>query len=413
LISTEIFDVVLLIALALIFARILGFLFSKIKQPAVIGEILAGVILGGLGLFFFHGQEVTLFNFPISIPELDYHSSQFDFLAEIGILFLLFISGLETNLSKLKKMEKASTFVAISGVIVPFILGLLVGILLNYSLEVSVVLGLILTATSIGVTVRSLMDIQVLGSDSGMIILGSAVIDDVIAIILFALYFAVSLGTLSDAIWVGFKIIIFFLIFLIIAQKFMDKILGLCEKIHLPKSFLSISLAILLIYSFFADKAGISGIVGAFIAGLLIGQNVRSVKIMDDVKALGFGLFIPIFFVWVGSSLWINIGMDISSYVPTIVLALVVIIIGILGKIIGCGIGAKLAGMTNRESLQIGVGMIPRMEMALIIVSVSFSRGFLPESGGIAHRVLVATVLLTLVTTIITPFLVRATFKND
>ena len=403
----------MLIALAIILARILGFLFSKIKQPAVIGEIFAGMLLGALGLFLFYGQEITLLGFSITFPELAYNSSEFAFLAEIGILFLLFISGLETNISKMKKMEKASTFVAIGGVIIPLILGILMGILLGYSIGVSIIIGLILTATSIGVTVRSLMDIGALDTDSGITILGSAVIDDVIAIILFALYFALSLGTLSDAIWIGIKIVIFFLIFLIIAQKIMDKILGLGEKIHLPKAFLSISLAILLIYSFFADKAGISGIVGAFIAGLLIGQNVRSVKIMNDVKALGFGLFIPIFFVWVGTSLWNNSNSEFSSYETIAILALALILTGILGKIIGCGIGAKLAGMTNRESLQVGVGMIPRMELALIIVSISIRRDFLPEFGGIAHKVLVATVLLTIVTTIIAPFLIKATFKNN
>ena len=412
--TEEIFDIILLVALALIFARVLGFLFSKIKQPAVIGEILAGVLLGGLGVLIFSGQNISFFGLSISVPALNYHATNtdiFDFLAEIGILFLLFISGLETNLSKLKKMEKASSFVAVGGVVLPFFLGLLAGILLGYSLEVSTIIGLILTATSIGVTVRSLMDIDALDTDSGITILGGAVIDDVIAILLFAFYFALSLGTLSDAIWVSIKIVIFFLIFLVLALKVIDRILDLGDKLHLPKAFLSISLSILLIYSFFADKAGISGIVGAFIAGLLIGQNFRSVKIMDDVKALGFGLFIPIFFVWVGSSLWVDTPQEISAYSPILLLAFAMILVGVVGKIVGCGIGAKIAGMTNLESLQIGVGMIPRMELALIIVSVSISRGFLPES--FAYDLLRATVLLTIVTTIIAPFLIRAMFKNE
>jgi Kef-type K+ transport system membrane component KefB len=403
-----------LIALALIFARFFGLLFSKIKQPAVIGEILAGVILGGLGVFLFFGQEISFFGFAFTVPDLNYHATNtdiFDFLAEIGILFLLFISGLETNLAKLKKMEKISAYVAVGGVIMPFFFGLIAGILLGYSIEISTIIGLILTATSIGVTVRSLMDIGALDTNSGTIILGSAVIDDVIAILLFAIYFALSLGNPSAAIWVGIKIVIFFLVFLFIALRFIDKILDLGEKVHLPKAFLSISLAILLIYSFFADKAGISGVVGAFIAGLLIGQNVRSVKIMGDVKALGFGLFIPIFFVWVGSSLWVNSSGDINAYLPIFIISLVFIIAGIFGKILGCGIGAKLAGMTYYQSLQIGVGMIPRMELALIIVSVSISRRFL--TGEIAHEILVATILLTIITTLIAPFLIKATFKND
>ena len=415
-ISTDIFNIILLIAVALIFARILGYLFFLLKQPAVIGEILAGIVLGGLGLFLFYGQEISFLNFSLTVPNLNYHSAEndigvmFDFLAEIGILFLLFISGLETSLSKLKKMGKTSTFVAVGGVIFPFILGMLTGILFEFSFMESVIIGLILTATSIGVTVRSLMDIDELDSDVGITILGAAVIDDVIAILLMAFTFALAAGSLTDALWVGIKIAIFFLVFLYLGLMIIDKILGLGEKIHLPKAFLSISLSILLIYSFFADKAGISGIVGAFIAGLLIGQNVRSVKITDDVRAIGYGLFIPIFFVWVGSSLWLNATDDVSSITSIGLLAIAIIFVSVVGKIVGCGIGAKIAGMTSRESLQIGVGMIPRMELALIIVSASINNQFLV--GEIAHTILVVTVLLTISTTIIAPFLIKATFKS-
>ena len=116
--------------------------------------------------------------------------------------------------------------------------------------------------------------------------------------------------------------------------KVIDKILDLGEKVHLPKAFLSISLAILLIYAFFADKAGISGIIGAFIAGVLIGQNFRSNKIADDVKALGNGFFIPLFFVWVGASLWKGVSSDLSEYSSIIIFAIVIIIVSIIGKII-------------------------------------------------------------------------------
>jgi Kef-type K+ transport system membrane component KefB len=345
-----------------------------------------------------------------TLPTLNYHSVEFDVLAEIGILFLLFLSGLETNFSKLKKMGKASTYIAVGGVIVPLILGFISGYIFGFSIIESLIIGLILTATSIGVTVRSLMDINALDSDVGVTILGGAVIDDIIAILLLAFTFALTFGTLTDALWVGIKIGLFFLIFLYLGLLVIDKILNLGEKIHLPKAFLSISLAILLIYSFFADKAGISGIVGAFVAGLLIGQNVRSVKILDDVKALGYGFFMPLFFVWIGSSLWLNVNTEISTVTTIIIFAVVIITVSIIGKIIGCGIGAKLAGLTNIQSLQVGVGMIPRMELALIIATVSIKNKIV--IGETAHQFLVVTVLLTIVTTFIAPFLIKATFKN-
>ena len=402
------FNILLLVAAALIFARALGYLFYKLKQPAVMGEIVAGIFLGGIVLFFFSGQQFTIANYVISPPEFSFQWAEFKILAQIGILFLLFISGLEISLSKLKKTEKASSFVAISGVLLPLILGFLTAFFLGFSVQESIIIGLILTATSVGVTARVLMDLHVLDTDVGATILGGAVIDDVIGIILLA--FVIGIESLMDAVWIGARIAIFFLVFLYLALKVIDKILDIGEKIHLPKAFLSISLAILLIYSFFADKAGISGIIGAFVAGILIGQNVRSKKIIEDVKTIGYGFFIPLFFVWVGSSLWEEAGTDISAYATIGIFAVIIITVSIVGKIVGCGIGAKLAGMNGRESLQVGVGMIPRMELALIIATAAISHGFL--TGHVAHQILLTTVLLTIITTLLATFLIKATFKN-
>jgi len=408
LITTKLFDILLLIAAALIFARALGYLFYKLKQPAVMGELIAGIFLGGVILFFFSGQQFTIANYVVSPPEFSFQWAEFKILAQIGILFLLFISGLEISLSKLKKTEKASSFVAIGGVLLPLVLGFLTAFLLGFSVQESIIIGLILTATSVGVTARVLMDLHVLDTDVGATILGSAVIDDVIGLILLA--FVIGIESLIDAVWISLRIIIFFLVFLYLGLKVIDKILDIGEKIHLPKAFLSISLAILLIYSFFADKAGFSGIIGAFIAGILIGQNVRSKKIIEDVKAIGYGFFIPLFFVWVGSITWEEASTDVSAYVTIGIFALIIITISIVGKILGCGIGAKLAGMSGRESLQIGVGMIPRMELALIIATAAVSHGLL--TGNIAHQILLSTVLLTIITTLLAPFLIKATFKN-
>ena len=400
-----VFDVVLLIALALIFARLLGYIFDRFKQPAVIGEIIAGIILGGLGLVVFSGQSFSFFNFTFSLPQLSYNSEEFKLFAEIGILFMLFISGLQTSLSKLKKMGKPSSFVAIGGIVLPLILGIAAGMFFGFSQQDSIVIGLILVATSVGVTVRTLMDLHALDSDVGTTILGGAVIDDVLGIILLAFVLGI-----DSPIYIGIKIIIFFLIFLYLGLKIMDKILDLGEKIHLPKALLSISLAVFLIFSFFADKSGISGIIGAFVAGLIIGHTLKSRKIIDDIQTIGYGLFIPLFFVWVGASLWEGASQDLSSFTAIGLLALVIIIVAIVGKMVGCGIGAKLAGMKNKESLQIGVGMIPRMELALIIVSSAISHGLL-SSPKVEHQILAATILLTIATTLIAPLLIKAVFK--
>jgi len=217
----DVFSVLLLIAFALILARLLGYLFVRFNQPAVIGEILAGIILGALVIVLFSGFTFTLFGFPVSMPQLNYPAenglSPFNLLANIGILFLLFISGIEISISKLRKVEKVSSFVAAGGVILPCILGILSGIALGLQFQESVIIGLILVATSVGVTARTLLDLHVLDTDVGATILGSAVIDDVLGILLLA--FALGIGSLMDAIWIGLRIALFFLFFLYIGLK--------------------------------------------------------------------------------------------------------------------------------------------------------------------------------------------------
>jgi Kef-type K+ transport system membrane component KefB len=347
---------------------------------------VGGVILGAFFSFY-----------PLDLTE-------FELLAKIGILFLLFISGLQTSFSKLKRMGRVSLLVAMGGIVVPLLFGLVTGLyIFSYTVQDSMVLGLILIATSVGVTARTLMDLHALNTKLGATILGSAVIDDVLGIVILAFFLGI-----ESPLNIGLKIAIFFLIFLYLGLKVMDKILDLGEKIHLPKAFLSISLAVFLLFVYFADKCGIAGIIGAFVAGLTIGHTLKYRKIINDVQTIGYGFFIPLFFVWIGVTLWTNI--DLSSLMDIGMLAIAIIIVGILGKIVGCGIAARIAGMTNIDSLRVGIGMVPRMELALIIATTAISQGLISTPAR-EHQILVATVLLTIVTTFITPFLIRAVLK--
>lgn len=399
----EIFEIIFSVALALIFARLLGYLFDRLKQPPVIGEIFAGLLLGGFGLGLISGKTFFLFSLPLHIPQISYTSEAFTLLSELGILFLMFLSGLEINFSDLKKVKTPSVFVAIGGVITPLIFGILASYMFGFSWNIGLVIGLILVATSVGVPVRVLLDIQKLNTDVGLTILGAAVIDDVIGIILFVSVLGVA--TPMDISFLVVKILIFFLLFLFVGLRFIGKFFDLGEKIHLPKALLSLSLSIFLLYSFFAYQSGIAGITGAFVAGIVIGHAMKSRKVIDDIKTISYGLFIPLFFVWVGA----NVDPTVFTTITVIGFALVIIIISIFAKIIGCGIGAKLAGMPTMKSLQVGIGMVPRLEMALIIVGAAISQKVL--TGTLAYQILGTTVLLTLITTIITPVFLRASFK--
>lgn len=381
----------------------LGHLFDKYQQPPVIGEILAGVLLGGIALF--SGYRLFFGPWTIMLPDISFQSNGFTLFAQIGILFLLFLSGLETHLSTLRKMGKNSVFVAAGGIIAPFVFGTLAGVVLGFSLIEGLVIGLILIATSVGVTVRTLIDLQVLDSSVGATILSSAVIDDVIGILLFVFV----LGT-DPSVLVVVKIIMFFVVFLFIGLRVIDRILNLGERIHLPKAFLSISIALFLLYSFFAETAGISGIIGAFVAGILIGNTLKSRKIIDDIQAIAYGFFVPLFFVWVGAKLWVGAPDTLESILLVIIFSVVIIAVAIVGKVLGCGLGAKLSGLGNRESLQIGVSMIPRMELALIIASQAVE---IPQiSQEFSHLLLASTVLLAICTTLLTPVLLKIVFKK-
>lgn len=360
---------------------------------------MAGFLLGsyGLGILSNYNFNINLlgFNQTINLPEINFSSNEFEIFAEIGILFLLFISGLETDIIKIKRMGKASVFTALGGVILPLTLGTFSGIIFGFELWISVVIGLILVATSVGVTVRSLMNLNALSSDSGITILGAAVIDDVIGILLLAFL----LG--GSPIGLIIKISIYFFIFLYIGLKIIDKLLNLGDKIHLPKALLSISLAILFIYAYFADSAGITGIIGGFVAGLLIGNTtIGSRRIKRDIHVIGEGFFIPLFFVWVGASVNLNAFLSIGIF------TIVILIVGIIGKIIGCGIGAKIAGLSSKDSLLVGVGMIPRLEMAIVTVTIAISHNLIKDEL-IAHELLATTILLCIITALITPFLIK------
>ena len=388
------------IALALLFAKLLGCLFEKIKQPAVVGEILAGVLLGSFIIGRFSGTNISIAeqNFCLAIP--DFTSSSFEALGFIGIVMLLFIAGLETDFKEIKKTEKIGFSTAIGGVILPFTFGFLVGQFFGFSLHASLAAGTIFVATSVGVTARTLMDMHAIHTDVGATILSAAVIDDVIGIFILA----VVLGTGSPA-FLAVKILIFFLITLYLGLRIISKLIDGFEKIKTPRILITASLVICFVFAVFASEIGLAAIIGAFVAGLIIGTTAQSKKIVSDVKTISYTLFIPLFFVWVGASIDLSVIKDVG------LLALLFIPLAIAGKIIGCGVGSKMGGFTSRKALTVGVGMIPRMEVALIVATTAIAQGIF--TGRLAHQMLAVTVLHVCVTTFLAPILIKATFKKE
>jgi Kef-type K+ transport system membrane component KefB len=388
------------IVLALLFAKLLGSLFEKIKQPAVVGEILAGVLLGSfvLGRLSGIGFSIAGYSFCLAMP--DFTSETFESLASIGIIMLLFISGMETEVDKFKKVGKIGFSTASCGVILPFLFGFLVGYYFGFSFQACLAAGTIFVATSVGTTARVLMDMHVLNTDVGMTIMSAAVIDDVIALVILTIV----LGVGSPE-WLLLKIAVFFLVTLYFGFRIVARLMNIGSRLAISKIFLTISMVLCFLFAFFAEELGIAAITGAYIAGLAVGNTIHSKIIINDVKAIGYILFIPLFFVWIGAS------VDFSMIETIGIFAVFFIPLAIAGKFIGCSIGARLGGLPGRRAIIVGVGMIPKMEYALVVATLAVSRGIF--TGPIAQQMLGVTVLHVCITTLLAPILLKATFKPE
>ena len=375
-------------------------MFEKIKQPAVVGEILAGVLLGSfvLGRLSGIGFSTAGYSFCLTMP--DFTSETFESIASIGIIMLLFISGMETEVDKFKKIGKIGFSTASCGVVLPFLFGFLVGYYFGFPIQACLAAGTIFVATSIGTTARVLMDMHALNTDVGMTILSAAVIDDVIALIILTIV----LGVGSPE-WLLLKIAVFFLVTLYFGFRIVARLMNSGSRLADPKIFLTIGMVLCFMFAFFAEESGIAAITGAYIAGLAIGTTIHSKKIIDDVRTIGHIFFIPLFFVWIGASINLSMLKTIGIF------AVFFIPLAIAGKFVGCSIGARLGGLPGRKAIIVGIGMIPKMEYALITVTLAVSRGIF--TGPTAHQMLGVTVLHVCVTTLLAPILLKATFKKE
>ncbi len=369
------------IGIALLLAKVVGLAFEKIKQPAVIGEILAGIMMGPFIAGYFG---------------LNYLSDVTEGLAHIGIILLLFISGLETGIDELRAVGKNGFITSLFDVSIAFFFGCLAGYILGYDLKVSIAIGNILVATSVGITVRTLMEMHALHTKVGELILTVAVLDDVLGIIVLSI--TLGHGASSSLI----KITIFFILFIILLFL-IDKIKEI--KLHIPRFALTLSLSFALIFSAFAKSLGLAAITGSFFAGLIFSKLPQRRRITDFIRQIGEIFFIPLFFVWVGASFDFSAIKEIGSLVALF------IPMALIGKIIGCSAGAKICGFTARDAFAVGIGMMPRMEVALVVVTTEITMGIFNET--LAHQVLASTILLVIISSFITPILLKMVYKGE
>jgi Kef-type K+ transport system membrane component KefB len=399
------------LALASIFivGKIVSSLFVKYKQPEVLGELIAGVLLGILGLIPLYG-------------ELGYDF--FHLLSEVGVAILLFEIGLETDLDDLINVGLPSLIVGIIGVVAPFGLGYFTVYALadlnfvDFGSETAqflsaLTIGATLTATSVGITARVLSELGKLKSTEAKVVLGAAVIDDVLGLIILAVVSGIistsSMSATSDISISSSAILIisakafgFLILAILLGNLFTKKLFIFIYNLKARGSLLLGALAYTFIFAYLAQFAGLAPIIGAFAAGLLLAKTNQKDLIEDRLKPVA-DVFIPIFFIMVGSAVDITaFNPFIKENIAVIILALVLFVVAVIGKVIS-GIGAyKL----NVNKLVIGIGMIPRGEVGLIFASMGLVSGVLTKSEYSALTIMV------MLTTFIAPPLLYKFFRD-
>jgi Na+:H+ antiporter len=391
------------ITVAIIFAKMFSIVFEKIKQPGVIGEILAGIILGPCVIGLLSGSSFSLLNTQVFQFTLNLTTPEFKQIAFIGAVFLLFIAGLETNLSDLKKTKKAGIGVGIFGVIIPFLFGCIVGTAFHLSLIQSMAIGTIFLATSTTIAIRVLSDMDLLSSRVGLTLRTALVINDVLAMVFFALVFGV-----GNSLVLLLQISLFFILTVVIGYLVVKYTARKNTKRHAPIIVLTTGLGICFLFAAFAENMGLTAIIGAFIAGVFIKKTPQAGIIADYVKTIGYAFFVPLFFVWVGASFNFLSLFQSNQMVSILLFCAAFIIFAMLGNFIGSYFGARIGGFKRRESISVGFGMMPVMGVALIFVTTGIERGIFGDpTGFLATQMHTATLFLIFTSCFVSPLLFK------
>jgi len=399
------------IGISLILAKIGDSIIERYELPGVLGELLMGMILGNLVYFGLVAPQYL----PIVSGEgfATDMTAVANFLAKLGIIFLLFLGALDTDIDQLKKTGLTATVSTVLGVFVPLVLGWFALMAMGYPSREAFAGGVLLTATSIGLTVRVMMDLGVLKSEVGAASLSASVMDDFLGIAL--VIFAVGSGGLLG---LSLKIIAFFVITGVIWWFLVDYYVKFAERLHVEKGILGMVLGMMFLFAALAEGWFAAAIEGAFMMGLVLSKLPEGKRLMDDVRAIGYGLLIPFFFVHTGAML----NLTVFENANALVLAAVLTTVAVVGKILGRGLGAWMTAwgrgrdfLFTREnvwmSLQMGIGSVPRTEVALVDLMVAIHGGAIPPSD--APEFIAATLIFITGSVLITPPLLQWAFKAE
>ncbi|MDU5144594.1 MAG: cation:proton antiporter [Paenibacillus dendritiformis] len=376
-------EFILYLALILLCTKVAGDISVRLGQPAVLGKLIVGILLGPAVLGWI---------------EKDSFITQ---VSEIGVLLLMFIAGLETDVDQLRKNWKSAFAVAVGGIILPFIGGYGAAIAFGFSSHYALFFGVIFCATSVSISVQVLKEMNKLNSREGTTILGAAVVDDVLVVILLAFIMSIvgQGGDVSLGLLVGKKLL-FFAITFVAGWLVVPRVMKWLAPLKVTEAVISAALIICFAFSYFAEWMQMAGIIGAFAAGIAVSLTPYKHDVEHKVEPIAYSIFVPVFFVSIG----LNVSFDgIGSQLG---LLAVITIIAIVTKLAGGWLGARATGFDNRSSLAIGSGMISRGEVALIIAATGL------QSGLLQPEYFTSIIIMVIITTLVTPPMLKIMFKN-
>jgi Kef-type K+ transport system membrane component KefB len=375
-------------------AKAAGYISTRLGQPSVLGELLIGVLLGPSLINILHLSFINSDTLGTTISEL----------SELGVLLLMFIAGLELHLGELTSHRKVSLLASVGGLLLSIGLGWSAGRLFGMQNSAALLLGLALGATSVSISARTLMEMGVLRSRVGLSLLGAAVVDDILSILAFSIFLAVTTGSVGfwGLLWLAARMALFLAAATVFGLWVLPSLARWVGRLSISQGVLAFAIVILLAYGLAAELVGqMAALIGAFLAGLMFARTPEKGQIEQGITAIAYGLFVPIFFINVGLSVDLR-GLQSNA----VWLILAVTLAAVVGKIFGVAAGARLGGFPGHEAFQLGAGMVARGEVTLILVAAGSKAGLV--NGG-AFSAIVAAVLLT---TLITPPMLRLAFAR-
>jgi Kef-type K+ transport system membrane component KefB len=388
----------LLLALAIIIiaAKLGGWLANLIGQPTVLGKLLVGLVLGPS---FFNLFGSSYFEHGENLHEV------LHVLGEIGVIFLMFVAGLETDLTEMRKSGVAATVAGSLGVVVPLVLGTLVCLAFGYNWIQSIFIGVVLTATSVSISAQTLIELGKLRSKEGLTILGAAVVDDVLGIAVLSAFVAVALGGgggVTDILFTVARMLVFLVAAALLGYWLAPRVINLAKRLPVSAPGTAAVIVMVLLFAWASEAVGsVAAITGAYVLGAALSGSSLKHEVDEGIHNLTYAFLVPIFLV--------NIGLTADARALSsnaILLTVAVCIVAVVSKVFGCGLGAKLSGLNWEESLKVGIGMISRGEVGLIVAGVGVTRGV------IGNNEFTIAVVMVLVSTLVTPPLLRWAFSR-